>query len=105
MRFVLVVPFFASSSAFSLPQCPSCPAIHLTCTVFVSLRVLRALWHSRVVLLFIVIFARASIEDWLSVKKTMVLLLAIVFRASELTLHWLSRLVPLDILCSNPAAY
>ena len=42
---------------------------------------LRALWHSRVVLLFIVIFARASIEDWLSVKKTMVLLLAIVFRA------------------------
>ena len=82
MRFVLVVPFFASSSAFSLPQCPSCPAIHLTCTVFVSLRALRALWHSMVVLLFIVIFARASIEDWLSVKKTMVLLLAIMFRAA-----------------------
>ena len=73
MRFVLVVPFFATSSAFSLPQCPSCPAIHLTCTVFLSLRVLRALWLSRVVLLFIVIFAIASIiEDWLSVKKTMV---------------------------------
>ena len=43
-EFVLVVPFFASSSAFSLPQCPSCPAIHLTCTVFVSLRVLRSIY-------------------------------------------------------------
>ena len=81
MRFVLVVPFFASSSAFSLPQCPSCPAIHFTCIMLVSPRALRALWQSRVVLLFIVIFVRASIDDWLSVKKTMFLLLVDSVRA------------------------
>ena len=86
-RFVLIRSLFLSLLVRLLFCCSNyAPRVlqstFKTCTMLVSLRVLRALWHSRVVLLFIVNFPqRASIEDWLLVKKTIILLLAIVVRA------------------------
>ena len=44
-KLLLTVPAFASSSAFSLPQCPVWAFIHLSCTVLSSASFVRALWQ------------------------------------------------------------
>ena len=43
MGVLVVVPDLASSSAFSLPQCPEWAAIHLSSSVLLAPRRLRAL--------------------------------------------------------------
>ena len=50
----LVVPILASSSALSLPQCPTCAAIHLMWTVLCFANSSRASWQWITVLLLFI---------------------------------------------------
>ena len=70
-----VVPALANSSAFSLPQCPECAAIHLSSSVFLAPRQLRALRQLMVVLLLVLRAVMAWMDDRLSVQMIMCLLL------------------------------
>ena len=63
-KLLLTVPALASSSAFSLPQCPVWAFIHLICTVFSSASLVRALWQSLMDLLLCILLERASFVDW-----------------------------------------
>ena len=70
----LVVPSFASSSAFSFPHNPLCAAIHRTSTVLLVAVRLIAFKQSKTVLLLMVHVVRAWIDDKLSVQMIMCLL-------------------------------
>ena len=62
MGVLVVVPDLASSSAFSLPQCPEWAAIHLSSSVLLAPRRLRALRQLMTVLLLVLSAVRAWIE-------------------------------------------
>ena len=66
MGVLVVVPDLASSSAFSLPQCPEWDAIHLSSSVLLAPSRLRALRQLLTVLLLVLSAVRAWIDDKLS---------------------------------------
>ena len=72
---LVVVPDLACSSAFSLPQCPEWAAIHLSSSVLLVPRRLRALRQLMTALLLVLSAVRAWIDDRLSVQMMMCLLL------------------------------
>ena len=77
-KLLLTVPALASSSAFSLPQCPVWAFIHLSCTVFSSASLVRALWQSLTDLLSCILFERACSADRLSLQKVICWLLKVI---------------------------
>ena len=77
-KLLLNVPALASSSAFSLPQCPVWDFIHLICTVFSSASLVRALWQSVMDLLFCILLERACSADRLTLQKVICWLLKVI---------------------------
>ena len=73
-RLVLVVPILASSSALSLPQCPTCAAIHLIWTVLCFANSSSASWQWITVLLLVSLDESDCRVERLSVQITKVLL-------------------------------
>ena len=71
---MLVVPILASSSALSLPQCPTCAAIYLIWTVLCFANSSSASWQWITVLLLVGLDESACRVERLSVQMTMVLL-------------------------------
>ena len=75
---LLVVPSFASSSAFSFPQSPVWAAIHLSSRLLLTPRWLRELGQFVTVLLLLLGVFKAWMEDKLSVKMMICLLVCVV---------------------------
>ena len=77
-KLLLTVPALASSSAFSLPQCPVRAFIQLSFTVFSSASLVSALWQSVMDLLLCVLLERACSADRLSLQKVICLFLKVI---------------------------
>ena len=77
-KLLLTVPALASSSAFSLPQCPVRAFIHLSFTLFSSASFVGALWQSLMDLLLCILLERACSADKLSLQKVICWLLKVI---------------------------
>ena len=77
-KLLLTVPALASSSAFSLRQCPVSAFVHLSCTVFSSASLVSALWQSVIDLLLYILLERACSADRLSLQKIICWLLKVI---------------------------
>ena len=82
-KLLLTVPALASSSAFSLPQCPVWAFIHLSFTVFSSASLVSAFWQSVMDLLLCILLERACSADRLSLQKVICWFLKVISSSAK----------------------